>query len=54
MRQFLGPAKASYRPTFEHERGPTTTAMAMNEDRPGSIFPDEGIDRVDDIFQHRD
>jgi len=54
MRLIFGPAKASYRPTLEHERGPTTAAMAMNEDRPGSVFPDEGIDRVDDIFEHRD
>jgi hypothetical protein len=54
MRLIFGPAKASYRQTLEHERGPTTAAMAMNEDRPGSVFPDEGIDRVDDIFEHRD
>jgi len=54
MRLFLGPAKASYRPTFEHERGPPTAAVAMNDDRPRSVFPDEGIDRVDDVFEQRD
>ena len=54
MRLLLGPAKASYRPNLKHERGPTTAAVAMNEDRPRSVFPDEGIDRVDDVFEQRE